>query len=68
AMMVSLSRHLSKAELLISKQSQVIEETKKLCQDPTYSGLFTGERKNTKSDIQQRIRLFEEMLIKVIGD
>ena len=68
AMMVSLSRHLSKAELLISKQSQVIEETKKLCQHPTYSGLFTGEGKNTKTDIQQRIRLFEEMLIKVIGD
>lgn len=68
AMMVSLSRHLSKAELLISKKSQVIEETKKLCQDPKYSGLFTGEGKNTKTDIQQRIGLFEKMLIKVIGD
>jgi hypothetical protein len=67
-MMVSLSRHLSKAELLISKKSQVIEETKKLCQYPTYSGIFTGEGKNTKTDIQQRIGLFEKMLIKVIGD
>ena len=49
AMMVSLSRYLSNPELLISKKSQVIEETKKLCKDQRYSGLFTGEGKNTKT-------------------
>ncbi|MCL2926248.1 MAG: DUF262 domain-containing protein [Trichodesmium sp. MAG_R04] len=68
AMMVSLSRYLSNPELLISKKSQVIEETKKLCKDERYSGLFTGEEKNAKTDIQQRIKVFENMLLKVIGD
>ena len=67
-MMVSLSRYLSNPELLISKKSQVIEETKKLCKDERYSDLFTGEEKNAKTDIQQRIKVFENMLLKVIGD
>ena len=68
AMMVSLSRYLSNPELLISKKSQVIGETKKLCKDERYSGLFTGEGKNAKTDIQQRIKVFENMLLKVIRD
>ncbi|MEM1168387.1 MAG: hypothetical protein AAGJ08_04725, partial [Cyanobacteria bacterium P01_H01_bin.35] len=67
AMMVSLSRHLSNAELLISNRSRVIEKTKKLCKEDR-SGLFTGEGKNAKADIQQRIKLFDDMLLQLIGD
>ncbi|MEZ2235025.1 DUF262 domain-containing protein [Microcoleus sp.] len=66
AVMVGLSRHLDKSELLIDKKSQVIEETKKLF-DRKESRLLTGEGR-TKADIQSRIRMFDEMLSQVIGE
>ncbi|MGK7920141.1 MAG: DUF262 domain-containing protein [Trichodesmium sp.] len=66
AVMVGLSKHLSNAELLISKKSMVIEETKKLLEEDK-SRLFTGGGK-TKADIQQRIEIFDNMLLRVIGE
>ncbi|WP_377479004.1 MAG: DUF262 domain-containing protein [Microcoleus anatoxicus] len=66
AVMVGLSRHLDKSEILIDKKSQVIEETKKLF-DRKESRLLTGEGR-TKADIQSRIRMFDEMLSQVIGE
>ncbi|NES78812.1 MULTISPECIES: DUF262 domain-containing protein [Okeania] len=66
AVMVGLSQHLSHAELLISKKSRVIEETKKLFEKDK-SRLFTGGGK-TKADIQKRMELFNNMLLRVIGE
>lgn len=65
AVMVGLSRHLEDAILLTARKSQVIEETKKLFEKPE-SRLLTGQGK-TKADIQERIRLIEEMLVQVIA-
>ncbi|NEP80936.1 MAG: DUF262 domain-containing protein [Okeania sp. SIO3C4] len=67
AVMVSLSKNLSKTELLISKKSRVIEETKKLLEKDKLR-LFTDIRRNTKSEVENRIKLFENMLLQVIGE
>jgi len=66
AVMVGLSRHLDKSEILIERKSKVIEETKKLF-DRKESRLLTGEGRS-KADIQERIRMFDEMLSQVIGE
>jgi hypothetical protein len=66
AVMVGFSRHLHEAEILISRKLKVIEETKKLF-DQQESRLLTGEGR-TKADIQERIRIFDEMLSQVIGE
>ncbi|NES72733.1 MAG: DUF262 domain-containing protein [Okeania sp. SIO2D1] len=66
AVMVGLSKHLSKAELLISNKHRVIEKTEKLLKEDK-SRLFTGGGK-TKADIQKRIELFDNMLLRVIGE
>ncbi|MCL1473860.1 DUF262 domain-containing protein [Argonema antarcticum] len=66
AVMVGFSRHLHEAEILIARKSRVIEETKKLF-DKQESRLLTGEGR-TKADIQDRIRIFDEMLLQVIGE
>jgi len=66
AVMVGLSRHLLNANLLLERKLRVIEETKKLFKKDK-SGLLTGQGK-TKSDIQKRIELFDEMLSQVIGE
>ena len=66
AMMVSLSRHLSNAELLVSNKSRVIEKTQNLCKEDR-AGFFTGEGK-TKASIEERIKLFDGMLLQVIGE
>lgn len=66
AVMVALSKHLSNAELLISKKYRVIEETKKLLEKDELR-LLTGGGK-TKADIQKRIELFDNMLLQVIGE
>ncbi|WP_414550522.1 DUF262 domain-containing protein [Anabaena sp. CCY 0017] len=65
AVMVGFSRHLANADILVEKKLIVIEETKKLFRRDT-SKLFTGGGR-TKSDIQERIRLFDEMLSQVIA-
>ncbi len=66
AVMVGFSRHLEKSEIIITKRSIVIEETKKLFSKPE-SPLLTGLGK-TKAEIQQRIELFDNMLLQVIGE
>ncbi len=66
AVMVGVSRRLSSEETLSSRREQVIEATKCLFVD-FESGTFTG-RGNTKQDVQDRIRFYEEMLDRVIGE
>ncbi|MGK7941198.1 MAG: hypothetical protein AB4062_13815, partial [Crocosphaera sp.] len=65
AVMVGFSNYLDQSDLLIQKKEQVIEETKQLLENNL--GLFTGQGK-TKSDLQKRIRLFQEMLKKIIEE
>lgn len=65
AVMVGFSRHLADADTLMEKKSLVIEETKRLFERDK-SKLFTGGGK-TKSDIKERIRLFDEMLSRIIA-
>ncbi len=66
AVMVGFSKHLHEAEILIARKSRVIEETKKLFEKEE-SRLLTGEGR-TKADIQDRIRIFDEMLSQVIEE
>jgi hypothetical protein len=66
AVMVGLSRHLDKSARLQERRAAVLAETKHLFeQNP--QGTFTG-RGNTKQDVQDRIRLFDEMLERVIEE
>ena len=66
AVMVGLSHHLNDTEVLIAKKSRVIEETKKLlAQDQ--KKIFTGGGR-TKTDLQERIKLFDNMLTKIIAE
>lgn len=66
SVMVGLSQHFSEAGLLIERKSRVIEETKRLFKKDE-SRLLTGRGK-TKTDIQKRIKLFDDMLSQVIGE
>jgi hypothetical protein len=65
AVMVGISRHLERREKLIEKKELIIEATKQLF-ETNAPGTFTG-RGNTKKDVQDRIRLFDEMLKAQIG-
>jgi hypothetical protein len=66
AVMVGLSRHLEYAAELKDKRDEVLTATKQLFE--TYpAGTFTG-RGNTKQDVQDRIRFFDEMLERVIAE
>lgn len=66
AVLVGLSRHLDKGKRLLAKKDKVIEQTHKLiASNPP--GTFTGQ-KNTKKDVQERIRLFDEMLQQVLAN
>ncbi|NEP12510.1 MAG: DUF262 domain-containing protein [Symploca sp. SIO2C1] len=66
AVMVGLSTYLPQAEVLIEKKYRVIEETKILFEKPE-SRLLTGGGKS-KAEIQERIKIFSEMLSQVIGE
>jgi hypothetical protein len=66
AVMVGVSEHLEYSGNLINKKSRVIEETKKLFEG-NKGRLFTGSGK-TKKDIQERIRLFSNMLSQVVKE
>jgi Protein of unknown function DUF262 len=65
AVMVGISRHLKQEPELVKKKQSIIEATKHLflAHEP---GTFTG-RGNTKKDVQERIRLFDEMLNEQVG-
>ncbi|QLE54413.1 DUF262 domain-containing protein [Nostoc sp. TCL26-01] len=65
AVMVGFSRHLANANILVDRKLIVIEETQKLFRKDT-SKIFTGGGR-TQSDIKERIRLFDEMLYRVIA-
>lgn len=64
--MVGFSRHLVDADVLLERKLNVIEQTKKLFREDK-SKLFTGGGR-TKADIQERIRLFDNMLSQVIAE
>jgi Protein of unknown function DUF262 len=65
AVMVGLSRHLDQSAALVERRMAVLNATRQLFKD-NLPGTFTG-RGNTKKDVQERIRLFDEMLDRVIG-
>jgi hypothetical protein len=60
AVMVGLSRHLDYAKMLAEAKESIIDDTARLFKE-NETGTFTG-RGNTKKDVQERIRLYEEML------
>jgi len=66
AVMVGFSSYLPESKILLSKKTRVIKETKILFEKPE-SRLLTGAGKS-KADIQKRIRIFSEMLARVIGE
>lgn len=66
AVMVGLSRHLLDANVLVERKLRVIEETKRLFREDE-SKLLTGGGK-TKTDIQEGLRLFDDMLSQVIEE
>ena len=66
AVMVGFSRHLDNAEMLLAKKDRIIEATKNLLTQDK-KRIFTGAGKS-KTDVQNRIKLFDEMLGKIIGE
>jgi len=66
AVMVGLSRHLDRAQELVTKKELVLGSTQRLFEIHP-PGTFTG-RGNTKLDVQERIRLFDEMLQQVLAE
>jgi len=66
AVMVGVSHHLDQSDTLIQRREMVLDRTKRLfIENPP--GTFTGQR-NTKKDVQDRIRLYEEMLEQVVQE
>lgn len=60
AVMVGLSKHTPNAAALVDRRNDIIQHTAELfTQHPP--GTFTG-RGNTKKDVQERIKFFEDML------
>ena len=66
AVMVGFSRHIDDMVLIRERAHAIVEATKKLFADHE-EGTFTGQ-KNTKADVQQRIRLFDDMLTAVLSN
>jgi hypothetical protein len=64
AVMVGLSSHLDQSKLLIEKREKILESTAALFRKHE-RGTFTGAA-NTKDDVENRIRLFDEMLHEII--
>ena len=65
AVMIGLSEHIGNSELLLRNADQVVEETRMLFLE-NETGTFTG-RGNTKQDVLDRIRLYRQMLRKIVG-
>jgi hypothetical protein len=65
AVMVGMSAFVPRAVEVRTKASEIRDATAQMFKDQE-EGTFTG-RGNTKDDIQTRIRLFSEMIQKVIG-
>jgi hypothetical protein len=64
--MVGLSRNLPYAKVLVEQKRKVIEKTKELFRKDESKLLIGAGR--TKADIQERLRLFDDMLLQVIGE
>ncbi len=60
AVMVGISRHLDHSSILVSARDAIINDTRSLFEQNA-PGTFAG-RANTKKDVQDRIRLYEQML------
>ncbi len=65
AVMVGFSRHLEDSKILLERKLTVIEKTKILCREDKSKLLTVGGK--TKSDTQERIRIFDDMLSQVIA-
>lgn len=65
AVMVGLSGHIDKISELTARSVLITEQTKDLFRTHK-DGVFTG-RGNTKRDVQDRIRLFSEMVERVLA-
>ena len=65
AVAVGLARHLDRAAKLEEKREDIIAATRTLFESHA-PGTFTGQ-KNTKKDVQDRLRLFDEMLDRVLA-
>ncbi|HEY9794439.1 MAG TPA: DUF262 domain-containing protein [Leptolyngbyaceae cyanobacterium] len=66
AVMVGFSRNLPHANVLVERKVRVIEKTKELFRKDESKLLIGAGR--TKADIQERLRLFDDMLSQVIGE
>lgn len=66
AVMVGLSKHLSDADVLVSRRERVITETIRLLKE-TPPGMYAGRQGSTKLRIQERINKFSEMIKKVLS-
>jgi hypothetical protein len=66
AVMVGLSRNLPNAKVLVEQKRRVIEKTKELFRKDESKLLIGAGR--TKADIQERLRLFDDMLSQVVGE
>jgi hypothetical protein len=64
AVMVGISRHLDSAAVLVARREAIVQGTQRLFADNP-QGTFTGQ-KNSKRDVQQRIELFDGMLVSVL--
>jgi hypothetical protein len=64
--MVGFSRNLPHANVLVERKLRVIEKTKELFREDESKLLIGAGR--TKADIQERLRLFDDMLSQVIGE
>jgi len=64
AVMIGLSRHLENEENLLQSKELILEKTIKVFQEDT-QGLLTGKGK-TKTDIQNRIKMFDVMFSQII--
>lgn len=65
AVMIGIESHLDRRSDLIAKRAKIVTNTKKLFRDHP-KGTFTG-RGNTKKDVQERIRLYTEMLTETLS-
>ena len=65
AVAVGLARHLDQTAKLEEQRENIIAATRILFESHA-SGTFTGQ-KNTKQDVQDRLRLFDEMLDRVLA-
>jgi Protein of unknown function DUF262 len=65
SVMVGLSEYVEKSASVLAKKSEIIDATKDLFINSA-EGTFTG-RGNTKADIQERLKLYKDMLASIVS-